>query len=154
MLSRKDGFPHQEPNKIWFAFLWFFYNFLRILQGTAETLVMHLQGDPCLKLQIHESVPALHKTPCIKPNPCNAAPGADWTSPAAGIPAGDGRTWPDEVPGVPMALTRVGLRRNPGRTCRRRVSGIHPGYSCKEGGRVEDGLLLEFPCTPTRTPAL
>jgi hypothetical protein len=34
------------------------------------------------------------------------------------------------------------------RTC---LSGIHPGYSCKEGGRVEDGLLLEFPCTPTRT---
>jgi hypothetical protein len=33
----------------------------------------------------------------------------------------------------------------------RYVSGIHPGYSCKEGGRVEDGLLLEFPCTPTRT---
>jgi hypothetical protein len=32
-----------------------------------------------------------------------------------------------------------------------RVSGIHPGYSCKEGRRVEDGLLLEFPCTPTRT---
>jgi hypothetical protein len=31
------------------------------------------------------------------------------------------------------------------------LSGIHPGYSCKEGGRVEDGLLLEFPCTPTRT---
>jgi hypothetical protein len=31
------------------------------------------------------------------------------------------------------------------------VSGIHPGYSCKEGGRVEDRLLLEFPCTPTRT---
>jgi hypothetical protein len=31
------------------------------------------------------------------------------------------------------------------------VSGIHPGYSCKEGGRVEDGLLLEFPCSPTRT---
>jgi hypothetical protein len=36
--------------------------------------------------------------------------------------------------------------------CRRGpLSGIHPGYSCKEGGRVEDGLLLEFPCTPTRT---
>jgi hypothetical protein len=31
------------------------------------------------------------------------------------------------------------------------LSGIHPGYSCKEGGRVEDGLLLEFPFTPTRT---
>jgi hypothetical protein len=31
------------------------------------------------------------------------------------------------------------------------VSGIHPGYSCKEGRRVEDGLLIEFPCTPTRT---
>jgi hypothetical protein len=31
------------------------------------------------------------------------------------------------------------------------LSGIHPRYSCKEGGRVEDGLLLEFPCTPTRT---
>jgi hypothetical protein len=31
------------------------------------------------------------------------------------------------------------------------LSGILPGYSCKEGGRVEDGLLLEFPCTPTRT---
>jgi hypothetical protein len=33
----------------------------------------------------------------------------------------------------------------------RKLSGIHPGYSCKERGRLEDGLLLEFPCTPTRT---
>jgi hypothetical protein len=32
-----------------------------------------------------------------------------------------------------------------------RLSGIHPGYSCKEGRIVEDGLLVEFPCTPTRT---
>jgi hypothetical protein len=31
------------------------------------------------------------------------------------------------------------------------LSGIHPGYSCNEGRIVEDGLLLEFPCTPTRT---
>jgi hypothetical protein len=31
------------------------------------------------------------------------------------------------------------------------VSGIHPGYSCKEGRIVEDGLLVEFPGTPTRT---
>jgi hypothetical protein len=31
------------------------------------------------------------------------------------------------------------------------LSGILPGYSCKEGGRVEDRLLVEFPCTPTRT---
>jgi hypothetical protein len=31
------------------------------------------------------------------------------------------------------------------------LSGIHPGYSCKEGRIVEDGLLVEFPCTPTRT---
>jgi hypothetical protein len=31
------------------------------------------------------------------------------------------------------------------------VSGIHPGYSCKEGRIVEDRLLVEFPCTPTRT---
>jgi hypothetical protein len=34
---------------------------------------------------------------------------------------------------------------------KRILSGIHPGYSCKEGRRVEDGLLVEFPCTPTRT---
>jgi hypothetical protein len=33
----------------------------------------------------------------------------------------------------------------------RHVSGIQPGYSCKEGRIVEDGLLVEFPCTPTRT---
>jgi hypothetical protein len=31
------------------------------------------------------------------------------------------------------------------------VSGILPWYSCKEGRIVEDGLLVEFPCTPTRT---
>jgi hypothetical protein len=31
------------------------------------------------------------------------------------------------------------------------LSGIDPGYSCKEGRIVEDGLLLEFPYTPTRT---
>jgi hypothetical protein len=31
------------------------------------------------------------------------------------------------------------------------LSGIHPGYSCKEGRIVEDGLLVEFPYTPTRT---
>jgi hypothetical protein len=36
----------------------------------------------------------------------------------------------------------------------RSVSGIHPGYSCKEGRRVEDELLLEFPCTPTRTRSM
>jgi hypothetical protein len=35
--------------------------------------------------------------------------------------------------------------------CEQLMSGIHSGYSCKEGGRVEDGLLLEFPCIPTRT---
>jgi hypothetical protein len=34
------------------------------------------------------------------------------------------------------------------------VSVIHPGYSCKEGRKVEDRLLLEFPCTPTRTPSV
>jgi hypothetical protein len=33
----------------------------------------------------------------------------------------------------------------------KKVSGIHPGYSCKEGRRVEEGLLVEFRCTPTRT---
>jgi hypothetical protein len=33
----------------------------------------------------------------------------------------------------------------------RLLSGIHPRYSCTEGRKVEDGLLLEFPCTPTRT---
>jgi hypothetical protein len=31
------------------------------------------------------------------------------------------------------------------------LSGILPGYSCKEGRIVEDGLLVEFHCTPTRT---
>jgi hypothetical protein len=31
------------------------------------------------------------------------------------------------------------------------LSGILPGYTCKEGRIVEDGLLVEFPCTPTRT---
>jgi hypothetical protein len=31
------------------------------------------------------------------------------------------------------------------------LSGILPGYSCKEGRIVEDGLLVEFLCTPTRT---
>jgi hypothetical protein len=31
------------------------------------------------------------------------------------------------------------------------VSGILPGYTYKEGRIVEDGLLVEFPCTPTRT---
>jgi hypothetical protein len=34
------------------------------------------------------------------------------------------------------------------------LSGIHPGYSCKGGGSVEDKLLVEFPCTPTRTRSM
>jgi hypothetical protein len=35
------------------------------------------------------------------------------------------------------------------------LSGILPGYSYKEGRRVEDGLLLGLvPCNPTRTPTL
>jgi hypothetical protein len=53
--------------------------------------------------------------------------------------------------GSPAAEQGKGRR---GRNTRERgllVSGILPGYSCKEGGRVEDGLLLEFPCTSTRT---
>jgi hypothetical protein len=35
--SRKYRFLHQEPNKIGFAFLWFFYDFLEILQGSSWT---------------------------------------------------------------------------------------------------------------------
>jgi hypothetical protein len=34
------------------------------------------------------------------------------------------------------------------------LSGIHPGYSCKEGRKVEDRLLLEFPCNSTRTRSM
>jgi hypothetical protein len=43
--------------------------------------------------------------------------------------------------GVRVSLTKGGSL----------LSGILPGYSCKEGRIVEDGLLVEFPCTPTRT---
>jgi hypothetical protein len=39
----------------------------------------------------------------------------------------------------------------PALAIRHQLSGIHPGYSCKEGRIVEDELLVEFPCTPTRT---
>jgi hypothetical protein len=38
MLSRKGRFLHQEPNKIGFEFLCFFYDFLQIFEIAAETL--------------------------------------------------------------------------------------------------------------------
>jgi ribonuclease HI len=45
----------------------------------------------------------------------------------------------------------VDYLKDPSRKVSRKLSGILPGYSCKEGRIVEDGLLVEFPCTPTRT---
>jgi hypothetical protein len=63
MFSRIDRFLHQEPNKIGFAFFSFLYDFLRILQGAAETLVMHLQGNPCPNFQNHKQALHLHKSP-------------------------------------------------------------------------------------------
>jgi hypothetical protein len=50
---------------------------------------------------------------------------------------------------IPPELAVGGFLR-PGRVTRL-LSGILPGYSCKEGRIVEDGLLVEFSCTPTRT---
>jgi hypothetical protein len=31
MLYKSSGICHKESNKIWFEFLWFFYDFVRIL---------------------------------------------------------------------------------------------------------------------------
>jgi hypothetical protein len=54
---------------------------------------------------------------------------------------------------MPIVESRKFDARNPPRQARTTasLSGILPGYSCKEGRIVEDGLLVEFPCTPTRT---
>jgi hypothetical protein len=58
--------------------------------------------------------------------------------------------WPPHTPGTSFSVCN--LSDDPGGDNHRtQLSGIHPGYSCKEGRRVEDGLLLEFPCTPTMT---
>jgi hypothetical protein len=47
-------------------------------------------------------------------------------------------------PGVVVALAGVAymLTCSRGSCSELLLSGILPGYSCKEGGRVEDGLLL------------
>jgi hypothetical protein len=53
-----------------------------------------------------------------------------------------------------IILPELQIDPQPGSTTQpkaRGLSGIHPGYSCKEGRRVEDRLLLEFPCNSTRT---
>jgi hypothetical protein len=65
---------------------------------------------------------------------------------------GTGGVWRSAWPELRRPSTQAGAARTPAPAAHLdRVSGIHPGYSCKEGGRVEDRLLLEFPCTPTRT---
>jgi hypothetical protein len=48
-------------------------------------------------------------------------PSADWTSPAAKFRAGGGRTWSEEVSGVPRGFTRVDLRGNSDRSRRWRA---------------------------------
>jgi hypothetical protein len=74
MFSRNDRFPHQKPNKIGFAFFWFFYDCLRILQGAAETLVMHLQGNPCPNFQNHKRALPLHKSSWEEFAACSVVP--------------------------------------------------------------------------------
>jgi hypothetical protein len=61
--------------------------------------------------------------------------------------ARSGWRWHDEVreTGIMMWLGRMMVRQ---------VSGILPGYSFKEGRIAEDGLLVEFPCTLTRTRSM
>jgi transposase InsO family protein len=63
--------------------------------------------------------------------------------------------WAEAINMACHAINRLYLHKFHKKT----LSGIHPGYSCKEGRIVEDGLLVEFPvlllglalCTPTRT---
>jgi hypothetical protein len=61
-----------------------------------------------------------------------------------------GRIFKDMPAYTPCPVPEYSAARPPNEVSSR-MSGIHPGYSFKERGRVEDGLLLEFPCTPTRT---
>jgi hypothetical protein len=58
------------------------------------------------------------------------------------------------MPGLDRSIVEHRLPIKPGFKPYKQLSGIHPRYSCKEGRRVEDELLLEFPCTPTRTRSM
>jgi hypothetical protein len=116
MFSRKDRFLHQEPNKIGFAFFWFFYDFLRIFEVVAENPNTHLHRDPQLKSQIHESVPALHKTPWEDWRRCNRvlggtgdAAGGNWPRYLAGFsPGKPWLVWPTSSPLVSPAWLELG----------------------------------------------
>jgi hypothetical protein len=105
MLSRKGRFIHQEPKKNWICifliFLWFLMNFLRFNWNPN----VHLHRNPWLKFQNHTNTHGFQNKPWKFLASCNVVPGRACSSPAVEFPSGDGRTWPEEVPGVPRALT-------------------------------------------------
>jgi hypothetical protein len=93
------------------------------------------------------------------PGPSQQSSTERWTmKPPQSKPAGNFqfRSAQQQAPKPNAPPRDVGDRRcyscgQPGHYISECLSGIHPGYSCKEGRIVEDGLLVEFPCTPTRT---
>jgi hypothetical protein len=61
---------------------------------------------------------------------------------------------PTPTPSPPLHHPGGGLHCSAKREHRRSIRSAGVGHTprvCKEGGRVEGGILVEFPCTPTRT---
>jgi hypothetical protein len=62
MLYKSDIIFHKESKKIGFAFFWCFFDFLRILQESAKSLILfknHISHKP---LEVFYS---LQKSPCF-----------------------------------------------------------------------------------------
>jgi hypothetical protein len=92
-----------------------------IFQSFSSNPKTHLQRDPWPKFQNHTKYPWFPKRTLEVSYLLQCSPWAACSSPTAESPAGDGRTWPTGVPGVPRGLTHVDLRRISGQSCRRRA---------------------------------
>jgi hypothetical protein len=95
MFSRKDRFLLQEPKKMDLHFFDFSKIFNEFSKAQLETLT-HIYTGPLNFLTELRNNPYIAKTPWTKCNQRNWVPGRVWTSPAAGLAAGGGRTWLEE----------------------------------------------------------
>jgi hypothetical protein len=109
MLSRKGRFLHQEPNKTGFSFFLILLRFLMKFLRFSLNPNVQLHRDPWLKFQNHTNTLGFQNEPWKFLASCNVVPGRACSSPVAESPAGDGRTWPEELSRTATNIDRGGF---------------------------------------------
>jgi hypothetical protein len=132
---------HQESKKIEFAFLWFFYDFIWIFQGSAIMPFLFKNQTARGSLELFSDSQVYHWFASKPLERLKALQCGPWPWPAAARPQfrrGARRTWPGKRPEGRGSSLATGLWPQTGRKLRRRGDTVVPDDSGCCGGNSSE----------------